>query len=262
MTDPTSTPSSTPPSSGDTPGIDRPLNGLEQIIEAAMEDPVHWRAFEAMLASVDLVVVPEGAFAASVDLSQPGTRTLRSDQQMDLRGVTMDDGVIAAAVFTDPRRMQAIWGDLPWIAISARHLLRLFHDRPVILNPGSPRALLFQIEDVAALLAATDAVAQTQGRPTGTVQLGTPEHEPTLLMEQFRAAFGPANGVTAAWLARAHWAETNRWGWMLDVRTDRPMDEIKAIVSRAVTGVNFGEETLDVSVETPGGKDGAGIRLI
>lgn len=242
--------------------LTQPLNGLEQIIEAAMVDPVHWRAFEAMLASVDLVVVPEGAFAASLDVGTPGTRTLRPDQQMDLRGVTLDDGVVAAAVFTDPRRMQAVWGELPWIAIGARNLLRLFHDRPVAMNPGSPRSLLFQIEDVAALLAATDTVAQTQHRPTGTVQLGPPDKEPTVLMERFRAAFGPANGVTAAWLARAHWAETNRWGWMLDVRTDRPMDEIKAIVSRAVTGVNFEDETLDVSVEKPGGKDGSGLRLI
>ncbi len=247
------------------PNADPALNGLEQIIEAAMADPVHWRAFEAMLASVDLVVVPEGAFAASIDIGQPGTRTLRPDEQMDLRGVELDTGVTAAAVFTDPRRMQAVWGDLPWIAISARHLLRLFHDRPVAMNPGSPRALLFQIEDVAALLAATDAVAQTQGRPTGTVQLGSPAEAPMVLVDRLKAAFGPADGVTrisAAWLARAHWAETNRWGWMLDVRTDRPMDEIKAIVSRAVTGVNFDDETLDVSLEQPGGKDGTGIRLV
>lgn len=257
MTDATPTPAA--------PATDAPLNGLEQIIDAAMADPVHWRAFEAMLASVDLVVVPEGAFAAAIDLDQPGTRVLRPDQQMDLRGVQLEDGVTAAAVFTDPRRMQAVWGGLPWIAMSARHLLRLFHDRPVMMNPGSPRALLFQTEDVAALLAATDAVAQTQGRPTGTVQLGPPAQAPTLLVDRLKAAFGAADGVTgisAAWLARAHWAETNRWGWMLDVRTVRPMDEVKAIVSRAITGVNFGDETLDVSLEAPGGKDGTGIRLV
>ncbi len=250
--------------------LDAPLTLLEQVIEAAMADPSHWRAFEDLLPTVDLFVVPEGETLAGIAPGDAGMRTLRPDQTFDLRGMTLDDGTTAAVVFTDPRRLQALWGEeTVFIAMNAVHLLTLFRDRPVMLNPGSPRVMTFGVEDVAALLAAAAAraeaqVGQSAGRPTGTVQLGTPEREPTVLVDRLKTAFGPVggSGVTAAWLARAHWAETNRWGWMLDLRTDRPIDEIRAMVGRAVSGVGFGTDTLDVSVEKAGGKPGAGIRIV
>lgn len=218
--------------------------------------------------TVDLLVVPEGETLASIRPGDTGMRTLRPDQTMDLRGIRLDDGTTAAAVFTHPQRIAALWGeDTVFIAMNAIHLLSLWRDRPVMLNPGSPRVMLFGVDDVVALLAAAEAAAPAGAgvaRPTGTVQLGLPQNAPALLIERLKAAFGPVGGtgVTAAWLARAHWAETNRRGWLLDVRTDRPMDEIKAMVTRAVTGVAFGEDTLDVSVETAGGKDGVGVRVV
>ncbi len=260
MTDPTFSVSDARMGPLDAP-TDAPLTALEQVIEAALADPVHWRAFEALLPTVDLIVVPEGEFLASIDFQQTGTRTLRPDQSMDLRGLILDDGTTVAAMFTHPRRLISVWGEQAWIAMNARHLLTLFRDRPVLLNPGSARRLLFSTDDVAALLAAATATQGVQ-RPTGTVQLGMPQHAPEGLVTKLKAAFGSSSGVPAMWLARAHWAEANRWGWMLDVRTERPMDEIKAIVTRAVTGMDFGQDTLDVSVAPPGGGDGSGIRLI
>jgi hypothetical protein len=241
--------------------LNQPLTGLEQVIEAALADPVHWRAFEALLPAGDLFVVPEGAAVAGT-----GMRTLRPDETLDLRGVVLADGVIAGAVFTDPRRIAAIWGqEVSCIAMNGIRVLKLFRDRPVLLNHGSARPLLFQIEDVDALIAAADALPADPVRPTGTVQLGHPEKSPVVLLERLRTAFGPADGdtgISAAWVARAHWAETNHWGWMVDVRTARPADEIRAMVGRAVAGVSFGDETLDVSVAPAGGKAGAGIKVV
>lgn len=241
--------------------LNQPLTGLEQAIEAALQDPVHWRAFEALLPAGDLFVVPEGAATAV-----QGMRTLRPDETLDLRGVVLADGVIAGAVFTDPRRIEAIWGkDVSCIAMNGLRVLKLFSDRPVLLNHGSARPLLFQIDDVDALIAAADARVETPARPTGTVQLGHPQQSPDVLLERLRAAFGPAGGdteISAAWVARAHWAETNHWGWMVDVRTPRPADEIRAMVGRAVAGLSFGTETLDVSVAAPGGPAGAGIKVV
>ena len=46
---------------------------------------------------------------------------------------------------------------------------------------------------------------------------------------------------------------------LVDFQAD---DEIKALVSRSVRGLKFGTETLDVSVEKPGGKPGVGIKVI
>jgi hypothetical protein len=254
--------------------IDAPLTGLEQVIEAAMADPQHWAAFEALLPRVDLYISPEGETAKGLKAGEVGMKTLRPDEQLDLRGVRLDDGRTAAAAFTDPRRLTAVWGaDRPIIAINALSVLRLWRDRPVMLNPGAPRVLLFQIDDVANLIAAGEAHAAEQkaaatsrpvGPSSGQVRLASPDRIPETLLARLTQAFGPVGGtgVTAAWLARATWSESGQQGWFLDIRTSRPSDEIRAMVQRAVTGLAFGEETLDVSVAPSGGVDGTGIRFV
>lgn len=247
---------------------DAPLNGLEQVIDAAMGDPVHWRAFEELLVTADLFLAPDAATLVGIQPGATGMRTLRPDEGMEVKGVTLDDGRVAAGVFTDPRRLQSIWGeDATFIAMNGRQVLHLFREGPVILNPGSTRVMLFQKDDIAALLAAANRHAEVvksgSGRPSGKVHLTTPEPKPIVLAERLAAAFGPVGGtgVTAAWLARAHWSEVDRWGWYLDIRTTRPADEIRAMVERAVSGVSFGTDTLDVAVG-PAKEDGVGVRVI
>jgi hypothetical protein len=254
--------------------LDAPLTGLEQVIEAALADPSHWPAFEALLPRVDLYISPEGETAKGLKPGEVGMKTLRPDEQLDLRGVRLDDGRTAAAAFTDPRRLTAVWGEeRPIIAITALSVLTLWRDRPVMLNPGAPRVLLFQVEDVANLIAAGDAHAaeakasaatRTIGPSSGAVTLTAPDRIPETLLARLVQAFGPVGGtgVTAAWLARARWSESGQEGWFLDFRTSRPSDEIRAMVQRAVTGLAFGDETLDISVAPSGGTDGTGIRFI
>lgn len=248
--------------------IDEPRNGLEQIIEAAMADPAHWRAFEQLLPTVDLYIAPDGETLKAATAGDSGMRTLRPDEVIDVKGVTLDDGRTAAGAYTDPSRLRANLGeDTVFIAMNARHALNLFREGPIILNPGSPRVMLFQKDDIAALLAAAeraDGQRQAGGRPSGKLQLSHPKITPTVLVERLTTAFGPVGGtgVTAAWLARAVWPEAKQEGWFLDVRATRPMDEIRAMVQRAVTGIAFGQESLDVSVEAPGAQDGVGIRIV
>lgn len=233
-----------------------------------MADPSHWRAFEQALASVDLYVAPDGATLSGIEPGASGMRTLRPDQTLDIKGVSLDDGRNAAAVFTDPARLRVQFGeDAVFIAMNGRHVLNLFHEGPIILNPGSPRVMLFQKDDIAALLAGAaqaDGERQAGGRPSGKVQLHMPQIRPTVLVERLTRAFGPVGGtgVTAVWLARAVWPDVQQEGWFLDVRTTRPMDEVRAMVQRAVTGIAFGQESLDVSVEAPGAQDGVGIRIV
>lgn len=251
---------------------DEPLNGLEQVMAAAMNDPQHWRGFEALLPRVDLYISPEGDTAKRAAAAGDRMSVLRPDEQLELRGVNLDDGRTAAVAFTHPQRLAALWGEAqPVIGMNALSLLKLWRDRPVLLNPGSPRAFLFQTEHVADLIAAGDAYqveAAASQRPvgpsSGRVKLSSPDRMPELLVQRLVSAFGPVGGtgVTAAWLARAHWEETAQQGWFLDFRTSRPSDEIRAMVQRAVTGVSFGDESLDVSVAPSGGADGVGIRFI
>lgn len=254
--------------------LDEPMTGLEQVIEAALADPAHWRAFEALLPRVDFYISPEGETARRAVGGGEGMKTLRPDEQLELRGIQLDDGRTAAAAFTDPRRLAALWdGDLPVIGMNALALLRLWRDRPVMLNPGAPRALLFQVEDVEALIAAGEAHlasstagldARPAGPSSGKVRLSAPDRMPELLVQRLVNAFGPVGGtgITAAWLARARWEETGQVGWFLDFRTSRASDEIRAMVQRALTGVSFGDETLDLSVAPSGGADGVGIRIV
>lgn len=254
--------------------MDAPLTGLEQVIEAALADPQHWAAFEALLPRVDLYISPDGATAKGLKAGEVGMRTLRPDEQLELRGVNLDDGRTAAAAFTDPRRLTAVWGeDRPIIGMNALALLKLWRDRPVMLNPGAPRVLLFQVEDVANLIAAGEAHAAEQkassasrpiGPSSGEVKLSAPDRLPEALLGRLTQAFGAVGGtgVTAAWLARARWSASGQEGWFLDFRTSRPSDEIRAMVQRAVTGLAFGEESLDVSVAPSGGADGVGVRFV
>jgi hypothetical protein len=248
--------------------LDAPLNGLEQVIDAARADPAHWRAFEELMATVDLFLAPDGATLAGIQPGATGMRTLRPEEGMDVKGVTLDDGRVAAGVFTDPRRLQSLWGeDTTFIAMNGRQVLHLFREGPIILNPGSTRVMLFQKDDIADLLAAAtrrmEITRAGGGRPSGKVNLFAPDPTPVTLVERLAAAFGPVGGtgVTAVWLARANWLEDNRQGWYVDVRTTRPSDEIRAMVERAVSGLGFGDDTLDVAVG-PAKEDGVGIRVI
>ena len=254
--------------------LDAPLTGLEQVIEAALADPQHWAAFEALLPRVDLYISPDGETAKGLKPGEVGMRTLRPEERLELRGINLDDGRTAAAAFTDPRRLTAVWGDdRPIIGINALALLKLWRDRPVMLNPGAPRVMLFQIEDVANLIAAGEAYAAEQkasaasrpiGPSSGEVKLSAPDRIPEALLGRLTQTFGAVGGtgVTAAWLARARWSEVGQEGWFLDFRTSRPADEIRAMVQRAVTGLAFGDESLDISVAPSGGADGTGIRFV
>jgi hypothetical protein len=253
--------------------LDAPLTGLEQVIEAAMADPAHWRAFEELLSTVDLFVAPDGHSLAAIKPGETGMRVLRPEDTMEVKGVTLDDGRVAAGAFTDPRRLKAVWGeDTVFIAMNGRQVLHLFREGPMILNPGSPRVMVFQKDDIAALLDAATRHAQAAqangavsegGRPSGKVDLSMPNPIPDVLVQRLAAAFGPVGGtgITAAWLARAHWSEVDRRGFYLDVRTARPSDEIRAMVERAVSGVGFGSDTLDVAVG-PAREDGVGVRVV
>jgi hypothetical protein len=81
------------------------------------------------------------------------------------------------------------------------------------------------------------------------------------MTEALRDAFKPPM-VEAIWVARAVWPDIGQIGWFADVRSDRPADEITALVQRSLRGLKFGTETLDVSVSKPGGKDGVGVKVV
>ena len=259
MTDATPKPVAIPPA-------DVPFNALEAMLFAAVAEPARMPEFERALLLSDLYAVPEGDNAPGPD--DAGLRVLRGGERMDVRGLTLNTGHTAMAVFTDPRRAPAAFGeDTPFIGMKGRALLNLFLGGHVLINPAEGRGLLLEPERIAALLEAWPE--PTDARPSGEVHLGPPEIVPEALLARLRQGFAPealagdgAPTIAAAWLARAHWLQSGRWGWLFDVRTDRPQDEIRAMTERAVRGLPFGDDTLDVTATPPGGEDGVGIRVI
>jgi hypothetical protein len=241
---------------------DNPLNPLEVALYEGLADPAKMGLFERLMLEADLYAVPE-AGAPGSDPAEDGPRVLRQGEQLVLRGVVLNDGRDTVTLFTDPQRAVKMFGaDTRILAMNGRKLLEMMGSTVVLLNPDGGKGLLLNPEQVRAVLDHAPVPTVPQ-RPTGTVQLfPVPELErPVVLIDRLNQAFA-ALPVDAAWLARAEWSPSAQPGWFLDVRTDRAADEVKAILGRAVVGLDFGQEIFDVAVGKAGGPDGIGVKVV
>ena len=191
-----------------------------------------------------------------------GNKVLRAGEQLILRGVVLNDGRNSVTLFTDPRRAAKMFGDNSRvIAMQGRALLDILKDAVVLLNPEGGKGLLLNPDQIKAVL------GHEEIRPlrpvSGRVELHEvePENEPVMLTQAIRETF-KGGLVKDVWLARAIWPDVGSIGWFLDMRSDGPADEIKALAARSVRGLKFGTETLDVSVSKTGGKPGVGIKVV
>jgi hypothetical protein len=239
---------------------DDPRNPLEEMLYTGLADPTQMGAFEQTMLEADLYAVPEPDSPGGTP-GDDGSKVLRPGEQLILRGVELNDGRNTVTLFTDPSRAIEMFGDdTRVLAMRGRNLLDMLKDTVVLMNPAGGKGLMMEPDQIKSLLA--DAPAPPHVRPTGRVELHAvePENEPVLLTGALRPVLQPPQ-AEAVWVARAVWPEVGLIGWFVDVRTDRPADEIYALVQRAVRGLPFGLESLDVSVSKPGGKDGIGVKL-
>lgn len=240
---------------------DNPLNPLEEALYEALADASRMGWFERVMLEADLYAVPdpEGPGGTPGD---DGSKVLRQGEQLILRGLVLNDGRDSVSLFTDPSRATRVFGeDARILAMQGRALLSLLKDSVVLLNPEDGKGLLLNPDQIKAVL-------EHEQLPSfypvsGRVELHDvePENEPVMLTQVIRDNF-KAPMVDGVWLARAIWPDIGRIGWFLDIRSDRPADEMKALAARAVRGLQFGVETLDVSVGKPGGKPGVGLKLV
>lgn len=238
-------------------------NPLEALMAAAGADPALMPAFERALLEAELYAVPDSAF---VPAGQIGYRTLKPGESLNLRVLELEDGGgQALAAFTDPRRMTAAFDEDPaWISMAGRRLFAL-HAGPVLINPGDGRGLLLQRDRIDQLLAEAPPVPTEGRKPSGEVRLSPPQQRPTALIARLMTVFAPGmdpTPVVAAWLARAEWPQSGKQGWFLDVRTLKAAGEVRSLVTQALRGLSFGDESLDVTVGPSGGEPGSGLRLI
>jgi hypothetical protein len=217
--------------------------------------------FERLMLEADLYASPdpEGP-GGSPD--EEGARVLRPGEQLILRGVVLPDGTNTVTLFTDPTRVTGMFGeDARILAMQGRKLLDILKDTVILLNPADGKGLIIHPPQTRAIL--EHAPVRPLRPVSGRVELHAvePENEPVNLTSALRDAF-PAPTVDALWVARAIWPDVGQIGWFVDIRSDRPADELKALTERAVRGLKFGTETLDVSVSKPGGKDGIGMKVV
>src|SRR5215217_8615989 len=240
---------------------DNPMNPLEEALYEGLADPAKMGLFEQLMLEADLYAVPEAEGPGGAP-GDDGPKVLQHGEQLILRGVVLTDGRNPVTLFTDPRRATQMFGEGARIlGMKGRNLLEILKDAVVLLNPAGGRGLLLNPEQIKAVLEHA-AVPVFAVRPTGTVELADvpePQH-PVVLISRLNQAF-KAVPVKTAWLARARWMEAQQMGWHLDVRTDEPAENIRAIVERAVRGLAFGGEVFDVAVGKPGGEDGVGIKI-
>jgi hypothetical protein len=240
---------------------DNPLNPLEELLYAGLADPTQMGAFEQIMLEADLYAVPEPDSPGGTP-GDDGTKVLRPGEQLVLRGVVLNDGRNTVTLFTDPQRAVQMFGeDTRILAMQGRKLLDMLKDAVILLNPADGKGLMMEPDQIKAVLG--HEPVRPLVRPSGRVELHAvePENEPVFLSRALRVALKPPL-VEAIWVARAVWPDIGQIGWFADVRSDGPADEITALVQRAVRGLKFGTETLDVSVSKPGGKDGVGVKVV
>ncbi len=253
-------PNQTPPGTPMT-FTDDPRNPLEELLYTGLADASQMGGFEQIMLEADLYAVPEPEGPGGTP-GDDGTKVLRPGEQLILRGVTLNDGRDTVTLFTDPTRAVDMFGDDTRIlAMRGRTLLDMLKDRVVLLNPAGGKGLMMEPDQIQAVLG--HAPVAPLVRPSGRVELHAvePENEPVMLTKALRIALKPPL-VDSIWVARAIWPDIGQIGWFADVRSNGPADEITVLVQRAVRGLKFGTETLDISVSKPGGKDGVGVKVV
>lgn len=240
---------------------DNPMNPLEEALYEGLADHTKMGLFEQLMLEADLYAVPEPEMPGGKP-GEDGPKVLNPGEQLILRGVVLNDGRNTVTLFTDPRRATQMFGeDARILAMKGRNLLDILKDTVILMNPAGGKGLLLNPDQIRAVLGHSP-VPSAATRPSGTLELADvpePQH-PVGLIGRLNELF-QTMPVTAAWLARARWMEAQQMGWHLDVRSEVPADEVRALVERSVRGLAFGGEVFDVVVSPPGGADGVGIRI-
>lgn len=237
----------------DAPAPFTPLNDLEvRLIAAANGGPEERAAFERALADEALFVATPEDFSDGRPTPEPGGR-------LTLFSVPLNDGRSATALFTAAERIGGFAGpDSGVLQIPVKVLFEMISSGPAYLNPGHQYGVLWEPTSLALI---AGVPLQREIKRDTQLLLGTPTDVPTQLMAQLSRTFGPLPQVQAAWLALAHWPETDERGWYLDVRADGDPEPIRRALGEMMRQAETRGLPLDMVINKPGGKDGVGLLL-
>lgn len=225
---------------------------LENAISTAIADPAGRPNVTVALLAAELFVVPTGG-------EPPAGVVLGRDRPLELEGLVLKAGHRATAAFTRREGAVAVFGAPASMAMRGKHLLEAFRGGWIVLNPGQENGLVLSPDDITAIL--SDAGEAQPLTETADVELTVPERSPDVLIARLKSSLA-AGGVAAAWLARSTDRSSGARGWRLEVRGGPDLNGVRALVRRAVEGLDFGGEPLDLVVAPDSGADGPGVRIV
>lgn len=227
-------------------------NALEQAISTVAADPSRQAELEIALLAAELYVTP-------TDGPPPEGQVMGRDRPLTLEGLVLSDGQQATAAFTRREDAVPVFGAPASMGMRGRHLLEAFRTGWVVINPGHDQGLVLSPADIEAILKSAGEAQPLTESLDG--DLAVPDPAPSLLVARLRTALEQP-GIAAAWLARSTDRATGLKGWRLEVRANRRIDEVRALVGEAVAGLDFGGEGLELVIAPPTGADGPGLRVI
>jgi hypothetical protein len=228
-------------------------NPLEQALTAALTDPAQQDAFVFALLTAEIYVVPTEGLP-------PEGKVFGVDVPFRLQGVVLKDGIEATAVFTAPERAKAVFGEDKVMGMAGQHALEIMGERWLILNPGSPPGLVLSPDQSKAILSAIGDAAPSAPIPPH-IEIGLPERTPTALIDRLQRVL-PKPQIAGAWLSRVTDRNTGAKSWRLDVRADISLATVRADVDRAIAGVDFFGEPMELVYARANGPDGYGIKIV
>lgn len=233
-----------------------PENELERILVAAARDPALRPEFQTALLKAELYAATPQRPASSA----AGSRVLEADEKVSMLTVVDAQGAHIPAVFTSLRRLASAFGEgVGFVSMEGAVLLGLLCEKGAVLNPTSPYRVHWTPEQLCALLG--KPVSWTVKENT-EVLLGVPAERPEALIAELQKALMADPRVREAWFALAHWPKSGEWSWYLDVRADMPRDEVNKLLAHVFTSAALEGRPLDMIVNPPNGRQGAGIRLV
>lgn len=231
----------------------QPRNMVErQLIAAAQGTTEQQKAFERL-------ILEESLYAATPDVGPEGVETLQADTYINLLMVTLADGRQATALFTDPSRVEAVFGEVGCLGMQGRVLFDSIRMQPAILNPGHGYSVVWEPENMSAMIGLPSERKVAKGT---NILLGSPVEQPADLIARLREAFASVPQVEAAWLALANWPDSNDQSWYLDVRSTSADDDIiRRALPQAIEGVDLKGMVIDMIINPANGGPGIGISI-
>ncbi|MCA1652988.1 MAG: enhanced serine sensitivity protein SseB C-terminal domain-containing protein [Sphingomicrobium sp.] len=230
-----------------------PNSELERLLVGAATDPSLRSVFNREL-------LRENLFVATPEAPQEvGHRVLEQDEVLSIMNVGSADGLVLPAIFSSEKRLVECFGvGTGFVAMSGAVLLDIVQDSGAVLNPASAYGVQWSRSDLAVILG--KPVRRVVQKDT-QLTLGEPSQRPEQLISKLIPALDDDARVQEAWLALAHWPETDEWSWYLDVRSSCKSDEISPSLGKVCQPELLEGKPIDIVVNSPIGASGTGIRL-